>query len=133
MLGIGYWPHLLQARPVPSLVLVTVLVLLGVAEPTPPCGAADTTRPPCSGCGGRLLDGGHLYEGQAALPLVTVLLVAFTMIWYMIGVEHADPMSGDGLDAVHLRVGGGVRLVRSLLLNPRFSPTATASPSSWGR
>jgi phosphatidate cytidylyltransferase len=33
-------------------------------------------------------------KGQAALPLVLVLLVAFTMIWYLAGVEHTDPVRG---------------------------------------
>jgi phosphatidate cytidylyltransferase len=33
-------------------------------------------------------------KGQAALPLVLVLLVASTMVWYIVGVERTDAVQG---------------------------------------
>ena len=74
-------------------------------------------------------------KGVAALPLVLVLLVAGSFVWYLARVEPAaDPVVGHHLDGLRLRLGG-----RASARSPRCcstrtcSPTATASPSSWPR
>ena len=109
--------------PVPSLVLVTVLVLLGVAEAYAAVRRGGYHPATLLGLVAAVsLMVATYTKGQAALPLVTVLLVAFTMIWYMIGVEHADPMSGT---ASTLFIYAWVAVFGSfaaLLLNPTLFP-----------
>jgi len=61
-------------------------------------------------------------KGQAALPLVAVLLFAFTMLWYIAGVERVDAVRGT---AATLLVFGWVSVFGSfaaLLLAPSLFP-----------
>lgn len=61
-------------------------------------------------------------KGVAALPLVFVLIVAFTLLWYLFGVERGSPVAGT---AATLLVVGWVSLLGAyagLLLSPSTFP-----------
>ena len=65
---------------------------------------------------------GAYSKGVAALPLVMVLLVAFTMLWYLFGVERGSAVAGT---ASTMLVVGWVALFGSfagLLLSPSTFP-----------
>ncbi len=61
-------------------------------------------------------------KGPAALPLVLVLIVAFTLVWYLAGIEHGPPVAGS---AATMLAVGWVALLGSyagLLLAPSAFP-----------
>lgn len=61
-------------------------------------------------------------RGEVAYPLLTVLLVAATLLWFLVGVERANPVRGT---ATTLFVFGWVGIFGSyamLLLNPDHFP-----------
>ena len=65
---------------------------------------------------------GAYSKGVAALPLVMVLLIAFTMLWYLFGVERGSAVAGT---ASTMLVVGWVALLGSfagLLLSPSTFP-----------
>jgi len=62
-------------------------------------------------------------KGQAALPLVLVLLVAFTLLWFMGGVQPgADPVQGTGSTLFVFCWVGVLGSFAALLLNPNLFP-----------
>jgi phosphatidate cytidylyltransferase len=65
---------------------------------------------------------GAYSKGIAALPLVLVLIVVFTLIWYLFGIERGSPVAGT---AATLLTVGWVSLLGSyagLLLSPSMFP-----------
>jgi phosphatidate cytidylyltransferase len=61
-------------------------------------------------------------KGIAAVPLVLVLITAFTLIWYLFGIEHGSPEAGT---AATLLTVGWVSLLGAyagLLLSPSMFP-----------
>ena len=77
---------------------------------------------------------GAYSKGVAAVPLVLVLITAFTLIWYLFGIERGSPGRRHGGDPADRRVGVAPRLLRRPApLAVDCSPIATASPSSSGR
>jgi len=61
-------------------------------------------------------------KGVAALPLVLVLITAFTFIWYMCGIESGSPVAGT---AATLLTVGWISLLgayAALLLSPSLFP-----------
>jgi phosphatidate cytidylyltransferase len=62
-------------------------------------------------------------KGQVALPLVVALLVAFTLIWFMAGVQpHADPVLGTVTTVFVFCWIGVLSSFAALLLNPALFP-----------
>ncbi len=62
-------------------------------------------------------------KGQAALGLVLALLVGFTFIWYLAGVERgADPVQGTGATIFVFCWVGVLGSFSALLLNPNLFP-----------
>jgi phosphatidate cytidylyltransferase len=62
-------------------------------------------------------------KGQAALGLVLALLVGFTFIWYLAGVERgADPVRGTGATLFVFCWVGVLGSFSALLLNPNLFP-----------
>jgi phosphatidate cytidylyltransferase len=62
-------------------------------------------------------------KGQAALPLIVVLLVVFTLLWYMGGVQPgADPVLGTGSTLLVFCWVGVLGSFAGLLLNPNLFP-----------
>jgi phosphatidate cytidylyltransferase len=62
-------------------------------------------------------------KGQAALPLVVVLLVGFTLIWYMAGVQPgADPLLGSAATMLVFCWVAVLGSFAALLLNPTLFP-----------
>jgi CDP-diglyceride synthetase len=65
---------------------------------------------------------GAYSKGIAALPLVLVLIVVFTLVWYLFGIERGSPVAGT---AATLLTVGWVSLLGSyagLLLSPSTFP-----------
>ncbi len=65
---------------------------------------------------------GAYTKGVAALPLVTALIVVFTLLWYLFGIERGSPVAGT---AATLLTIGWVSLLGSfagLLLSPSLFP-----------
>ena len=65
---------------------------------------------------------GAYSKGVAALPLVLVLITAFTLVWYLFGIERGSPVAGT---AATLLTVGWVSLMGSfagLLLSPSTFP-----------
>jgi phosphatidate cytidylyltransferase len=62
-------------------------------------------------------------KGLAALPLVIVLVVAFSIIWYMAGVEQgADPVRGTAATLLSFCWVGVFGSFAALLLSPSLFP-----------
>jgi phosphatidate cytidylyltransferase len=61
-------------------------------------------------------------KGQAALPLVIVMLFAFAMIWYLAGVERTDPIRGIAGTMVVFCWVAVFGSFATLLLNPTLFP-----------
>jgi phosphatidate cytidylyltransferase len=62
-------------------------------------------------------------KGQVALPLILVLVVALTMLWYVAGVERgADPLMGTGATLFVFCWVGVFGSFAALLLNPNLFP-----------
>jgi CDP-diglyceride synthetase len=65
---------------------------------------------------------GAYSKGVAALPLVLVLIVVFTLVWYLFGIENGSPVAGT---AATLLTVGWIALLGSfagLLLSPSTFP-----------
>jgi phosphatidate cytidylyltransferase len=65
---------------------------------------------------------GAYSKGVAAVPLILVLITAFTLIWYLFGIERGSPVAGT---AATLLTVGWVSLLGSyagLLLSPSLFP-----------
>jgi phosphatidate cytidylyltransferase len=61
-------------------------------------------------------------KGIAALPLVTALCFAFTFLWYLAGVEHADVVDGLGTSVLVYVWVGVLGAFAGLLLAPGTFP-----------
>ena len=106
--------------------------LASSSSPSPPvrrspcCGVPDGARPPCSAWSGTIsLMLGAYNKGVAALPLVLVLITAFTLLWYLFGVERGSAVAGT---ASTLLVVGWVGLL-GFLRRPPALPVAVPRPS----
>ena len=118
------------------MVLVTVVVLLAAAEAFAAFRRAQYHPATLLGLVAVLSLMIETYnKGVAALPLVLVLLVAGSFIWYLARVEPAaDPVSGIVLDRLRLRLGRRASAPSPRCCSTRTSSrTATASRSSWPR
>jgi CDP-diglyceride synthetase len=62
------------------------------------------------------------FKGQEAEPLVLVLLVVFCLLWYLTGVERADPVSSTAVTVLVFGWVGVFGSYAALLLNPRLFP-----------
>jgi phosphatidate cytidylyltransferase len=65
---------------------------------------------------------GAYSKGVAALPLVLVLITAFTLIWYLVGIERGSPVAGT---AATMLTVGWISLLGAyagLLLSPSLFP-----------
>ena len=72
-------------------------------------------------------------KGIAALPLVTALCFAFTFLWFLVGVEHADVLDGVGSLARRLHLGRGPRRVRRAAARAERLPRQPRRPLPLGR
>jgi phosphatidate cytidylyltransferase len=62
-------------------------------------------------------------KGQAALPLIVILVFAVSVLWFMAGVERgADPVLGTGATLLVFVWIGGFGSYAALLLNPTLFP-----------
>lgn len=108
---------------VPSLVLVVAVVTFAAGECFGALRSAGYHPATLLGLVGTVsLTVGAYSKGIAALPLVLVLITAFTLIWYLIGVERGSPVAGT---AATLLTVGWVSLLGSyagLLLSPSSFP-----------
>ncbi len=112
-----------KAGTVPSLVLVVVVVTFAAGECFGALRGAGYHPATLLGLVGTIsLTVGAYTKGVAALPLVLVLITAFTLMWYLIGVERGSPVAGT---AATLLTVGWVSLLGSyagLLLSPSAFP-----------
>ena len=108
---------------VPSLVLVVIVVTFAAGECFGVLRRAGYHPATLLGLVGTIsLMVGAYTKGIAALPLVLVLIVAFTLIWYLFGIERGSPVAGT---AATLLTVGWVSLLGSyagLLLSPSAFP-----------
>lgn len=61
-------------------------------------------------------------KGVAALPLVAVLLVIATMVWYLIGAEHGSPVAGISSTVLGFAWVGLLGSFAGLMLAPSIYP-----------
>ena len=108
---------------VPSLVLVVIVVTFAAGECFSVLRRAGYHPATLLGLVGTIsLTVGAYTKGIAALPLVLVLITAFTLIWYLFGIERGSPVAGT---AATLLTVGWVSLMGSyagLLLSPSTFP-----------
>jgi len=110
--------------PVPSMVLVSAVVLLCAAEAFAAFRKAHSHPATLLGLVATLsLMVATYNKGVAALPLVMVILVAATFIWYLVGVEPAaDPVTGLTSTMFVFVWIGGLGSFSALLLSPHLFP-----------
>ncbi len=65
---------------------------------------------------------GTYNKGTQAIPLAIVMLVAFTLVWYLAGVEHAEPVRGTAGTLLVFCWIGVFGSYAALLLNPSLFP-----------
>ena len=108
---------------VPSLVLVVIVVTFAAGECFGVLRKAGYHPATLLGLVGTIsLTVGAYTKGIAALPLVLVLITAFTLLWYLFGIERGAPVAGT---AATLLTVGWVSLMGSyagLLLSPSTFP-----------
>ncbi len=108
---------------VPSLVLVVIVVTFAAGECFGVLRRAGYHPATLLGLVGTIsLTVGAYSKGIAALPLVMVLIVAFTLVWYLFGIERGSPVAGT---AATLLTVGWVSLLGAyagLLLSPSTFP-----------
>jgi len=61
-------------------------------------------------------------RGLAAMPLVVIMLFAFCVLWYLIGVEHGDAVRNIGATLLVFVWVGLLAAYGALLLNPALFP-----------
>jgi len=71
-------------------------------------------------------------KGQAALPLVLVLLFAFTLVWYLAGVERGDSVRGTATTMFVFCWVGAFGSYAALLLSPTLFPDRHGIAFMWG-
>jgi phosphatidate cytidylyltransferase len=108
----------------PSIVIVSVVVLLAVAEGLAAFRRAQYHPATLLGLVASLSLMVETYnKGVAALPLVLVMLVATTFVWYLARVEpDADPVAGIAATIFVFVWVGGFGSFAALLLNPNLFP-----------
>jgi CDP-diglyceride synthetase len=108
---------------VPSLVLSLIVVTFAAGECFGVLRRAGYHPATLLGLAGTVsLMVGAYVKGVAALPLVLVLITAFTLIWYLFGIERGSPVAGT---AATLLTVGWVSLLGAyagLLLSPSTFP-----------
>jgi phosphatidate cytidylyltransferase len=108
---------------VPSLVLVVVVITFAAGECFSVLRRAGYHPATLLGLVGTIsLTVGAYTKGVDALPLVLVLITAFTLLWYLLGIERGSPVAGT---AATLLTVGWVSLMGSyagLLLSPSAFP-----------
>ncbi len=108
---------------VPSLVLSLIVVTFAAGECFGVLRRAGYHPATLLGLAGTVsLMVGAYVKGVAALPLVLVLITAFTLIWYLFGIERGSPVAGT---AATLLTVGWVSLLGAyagLLLSPSAFP-----------
>ena len=65
---------------------------------------------------------GTYNKGTQAIPLAIIMLVAFTLVWYLAGVEHAEPVRGTASTLLIFCWVGVFSSYAALLLNPNLFP-----------
>ena len=107
-----------------SLVLITVVVLFAAAEAFAAFRAAKYHPATLLGLVAILSLMIETYnKGVAALPLVLVMLVAASFVWYLAGVEPAaDPVAGLSSTVFVVAWVGGFGSFGALLLDPTLFP-----------
>jgi CDP-diglyceride synthetase len=109
--------------PVVSTVLITVVVTLAVAEFYAALRRAGERPATLLGIIATVsLMVGTYNKGIVAFPLVTVMLVAFTMLWYVAGVERFDPVRGTALTLFGFGWVGFFGSFAELLVNQHLFP-----------
>jgi len=71
-------------------------------------------------------------KGEAALPLVVILLFAFSLIWYMAGVERGDAVRGTATTMFVFCWIGAFGSFGALLLSPALFPDRHGIAFMWG-
>ncbi|HVB92003.1 MAG TPA: phosphatidate cytidylyltransferase [Acidimicrobiales bacterium] len=112
------------AGPVPSMVIVTIVVLLATAEAYAAFRRAQYHPATLLGLVAVLSLMIETYnKGVVALPLVVVLLVAGTFLWFLLRVEpDAEPVAGLVSTVFVFAWVGGFGSFSALLLNPTLFP-----------
>jgi CDP-diglyceride synthetase len=65
---------------------------------------------------------GAYSKGVAALPLVMVLIMVFTLIWYLFGIETGSPVAGSAATMLSVAWVGLLGAYAGLLLSPSTFP-----------
>lgn len=65
---------------------------------------------------------GAYSKGVAALPLVLVLITAFTLIWYLVGIERGSPVAGTAATVLTVGWISLLGAYAGLLLSPSLFP-----------
>jgi phosphatidate cytidylyltransferase len=65
---------------------------------------------------------GAYSKGVAALPLVMVLIMVFSLIWYLFGIETGSPVAGSAATMVSVAWVGLLGAYAGLLLSPSTFP-----------
>jgi len=71
-------------------------------------------------------------KGEAALPLVIVLLFAFSLVWYLAGVERGDAVRGTATTMFVFCWVGAFGSYGALLLSPTLFPECHGIAFMWG-
>jgi phosphatidate cytidylyltransferase len=71
-------------------------------------------------------------KGEAALPLVVILLFAFSLIWYLAGVERGDAVRGTATTMFVFCWVGAFGSFGALLLSPSVFPDRHGIAFMWG-
>lgn len=71
-------------------------------------------------------------KGEAALPLVVVLLFAFSLVWYLAGVERGDAVRGTATTMFVFCWVGAFGSFGALLLSPTLFPDRHGIAFMWG-
>jgi len=71
-------------------------------------------------------------KGEAALPLVIVLLFAFSLVWYLAGVEQGDAVRGTATTMFVFCWVGAFGSFGALLLSPALFPERHGIAFMWG-
>jgi phosphatidate cytidylyltransferase len=71
-------------------------------------------------------------KGEAALPLVIILLFAFSLVWYLAGVERNDAVRGTATTMFVFCWVGAFGSYAALLLSPNLFPDRHGIAFMWG-
>jgi CDP-diglyceride synthetase len=71
-------------------------------------------------------------KGEAALPLIVILLFAFSLVWYLAGVERGDAVRGTATTMFVFCWVGAFGSFGALLLSPALFPERHGIAFMWG-